>query len=103
MSGTRQTRVYRLRVTKPPKPDTLGWEPEGWDEFAQEMGLVYDDGTPIPFRWPAERRYFTLASAEQRAERFRRWGAAVEVEESEPVLWPAPSREELTEAAGGES
>jgi len=88
-------RVYRLHVTYPEGSFEPEWEPPGWEP---DYWVDPDTGAhePMPFRWPAERLFLSRSAAQRRAVQLRSYGAKVEVEESEPVVWgrilphPAP-------------
>ena len=76
--------VWRLTVVYPPNSRDEGWEPEGW--LPADQPYIPEQG-PEPFRWPAERLCLTPGTAKRRADLFRKYGAAVTIERSEPVLW----------------
>lgn len=80
------TRVYRLVVEYPPGSLDRGWEPRGWEP---EPGPYIPEQEGPEFRWPANRLCLTPATARRRADLFRRYGATVTVEVSDPVTWPA--------------
>lgn len=83
--------VYRLDITYPegfgPGEHPWGWYPEGWD--AADFIINTPEGPDYPtFSWPQERRFLSRKGAENRAERLRGYGCAVEVVRSEPIQWP---------------
>lgn len=84
------TYVYRLNVTYPPRSREWGWEPPGWAPEGTLSSESVDDGY---FRWPASRMCLTLGTAKRRADLFRKHGAEVEIERSEPVAWPTVKRD----------
>lgn len=81
------SRIYRLAVTYPEGSREPGWQPPGWES--------YDPSSPLhdtewqDFRWPRERKYLSKPGAEHGASVFRRYGATVTIERSDPVTWPA--------------
>jgi hypothetical protein len=82
------TRVYRLVVEYPPRSREPGWEPPGWEPVrilgeSESFGEYGEE-----FRWPANRLCLSAATASRRAQIFRKYGAEVTVERSEPVTWP---------------
>ena len=93
------TRVYRLDVTYPPGSLEWGWEPPGWEPENYRVTSGPDAGAweAETFRWPQSRLCLTLATAKRRAAIFRKYGAAVTIRASEPVIWPAP--QEASDAA----
>jgi hypothetical protein len=77
------TRVYRLNVTYPPGSLEPGWEPPGWTITGPNG---YEDRPD--FRWPRERLYLSRSGAKTGADLFRKYGAEVTIERSDPVTWP---------------
>jgi hypothetical protein len=89
MSKRRPVRVYRLDVTYPPGSLEPGWEPPGWDPLETDTDWVVTPDDDMAWAgWPKNRLYLSASSAQRRANRFRKYGATVEVERSELVLWP---------------
>jgi hypothetical protein len=86
------TRVYRLAVTYPPGSLEWGWEPPGWepDEYRITSGTDAGAWDSEAFRWPANRLCLSMGTAKRRAAIFRKYGAEVTIEPSDPVTWPAP-------------
>lgn len=86
----RRTYLYRLNVEFPPGIDEVGWEPPGWSDDPEHQ--VQDPETggyeAVPFSWPLVRTYLSQTAANRRAALLRRYGAAVVVERSDPVVWP---------------
>jgi hypothetical protein len=85
------TRVYRLAVTLPEGSDAPGWEPPGWepDDYRITSGPDAGAWDSHPFRWPANRLCLSPGTAKRRAAIFRKYGATVVIEASEPVTWPS--------------
>jgi hypothetical protein len=109
---SRTLRIYRLQVTYPPGSLEYGWEPPQWrEQCAQHLaeyrdaldaykanptGLPWDIPVDLPEDydrwpgWPVARMYFNRPHAERRADLFRKYGATVVVEASDPITWPTP-------------
>lgn len=112
----RKTHVYRLIVTYPQSyqdvyySEDLEWEPDNWkdevqklrDEHAEKVAAAkaapdpddpFAPEMPPPFvepewqGWPVNRMYFSKSGAQDRAWIFEKWGATVEIEQSNPVTW----------------
>lgn len=83
----RKVYVYRLVVEYPTGSLEPGWEPPGWEP---EPYVTYNPEGPDGdgFRWPANRLCFSASTAKRRAGLFRRYGAKVTIERSDPVTWP---------------
>lgn len=79
----RPSRLYRLIIEKPAGSDQPGWRPAGWDD----NGPFVDPDSGV-FRWPVARTFLTRAAAENKANKFRAYGAKVTIQESNPVTWP---------------
>lgn len=73
-------------VSYPEGSDKPGWAPANWDHG----GFTDYDGEPIEFSWPRRRNYFSAPGAHARAALFRKYGAEVVVDVSEPIVWPEP-------------
>jgi hypothetical protein len=89
-------RIYRLNVEYPQMPcegwtftEDVGWIPKDWEDNPMAWGKEADTNADefYPFRWPANRNYLSRTGAEGRAKLFRKYGATVTVEASEPVAW----------------
>lgn len=78
--------VYRLAVKYPEGSLEPGWEPENWDGLPDDFSYAEDPN--VHFRWPRVKTYLSKTGAEARAKLLRSFGAAVTVQESEPVVWP---------------
>lgn len=80
--------VYRLKIDYPPGSQEPGWEPAGW---IPRLGQEPETGATVelPFRWPSERRFLSFAGARARVRELEGYGAAVTLERSLPVEWPA--------------
>lgn len=90
MTG-RPLHVWRVTVTAyPPRshwsqPDwDRDWAPGGWEPLAEWSRL---DDDPAAFSWPGRRHYLSADAADDRAVLLRSWGAVVQVERSERVVW----------------
>ena len=88
------------------------WTPPGWGDDVRAEWVKYredvnaflaaggsmDDPIAAPlaprfedertsFNWPVNRKYFNRSHAETRADLFRKYGATVTVQQSNPVEW----------------
>lgn len=72
-------------MTYPPRSLEPGWEP---DPLRYSTRLDDDDDV---FRWPRNRLCLTPGTAKRRADLFRKYGAEVTIEPSNPVTWPDPA------------
>lgn len=68
----RKRYAYRLNVVLPDGPTVT------------DDAVMDDDGW---FHWPARRVYFDQRNANRRADLFRKYGATVTVERSDPIVW----------------
>jgi hypothetical protein len=82
------THVYRLIVRYPPRSQEPGWEPPGWEPDTLRYPGAPRDEDDGSFRWPQNRLCLTPGTAKRRADLFRKYGAEVTIERSEPVAWP---------------
>lgn len=82
------TRVYRLNVTYPPGSLEYGWEPPELSGWAPVLSFTPEGEGDDVFRWPQNRACLTLGTAKRRAKLFRKYGAEVTIERSDPVTWP---------------
>jgi hypothetical protein len=87
---SRPVYVYRLVVGYPPGSHEPGWVPARWEEFLKG---VYSDRRERArvrrrgFRWPRVRLYLSSAAAYHRAWLLEFFGARVDVQRSNEVLW----------------
>lgn len=82
--------VYRLVVTLPEGSTERGWEPDNWVAFCDDRGWspVNDERDETSFAWALSRKhYLSGGAANRRANLLRGFGATVEVERSESVVW----------------
>lgn len=86
-------RIYRLVVQYPEgSHDSEGWPVDSWEPPDwRPVDLIEEPDTGAwitpPFKWPSVRCYLSRTGAEGRAKLLRRYGAVVEVQRSEPVVW----------------
>jgi hypothetical protein len=83
--------VYRLVVTLLEGSTERGWEPDKWAALCDASGWppINDDLDETSFRWLGRKHYLSGAAANRRADLLRAFGAAVDVERSELVVWPS--------------
>lgn len=89
----RATYLYRVRVIKYPEgSEVYGWAPENWEPYIDGADPFADEAV---FSWPNQRQYLSKKNADGRAELFRKYGAEVVVERSDPITWPEPADNRL--------
>jgi hypothetical protein len=90
VSGYRYVRVYRLRIRYPEGSGVPGWRPPLWSDPDFLSSLTRAERSELKkrtFRWPRERMFLSSSGAWNRAGLLILYGAGVEVQPSQPVLW----------------
>jgi hypothetical protein len=81
--------VYRLVIQYPEGSDRPGWKPACWGALLKSIKdrgrrrAVRERG----FRWPRERLFLSADGAYSRMGLLMQFGAQVQVQRSEPVIW----------------
>lgn len=67
------------------------WEPPGWLADPEARANWVERFGDTRFFWPkADKLYFTKGTARKRADLLERYGAKVQIIESEPIVWLSP-------------
>ena len=81
---TNEVHVWRLIVDVPKDVDA-SCPPKAWLEYVDSLN--WRPGERPEFSWPSRRNFLSLSGAKKFAQRLESYGATVQIQRSEPVIF----------------